>query len=463
MRIDILDLSWRTFGSHRFTLAILVALMLVLACGAILPQRPDKVTLDSPQFAHWRADLQIRYLQWADPLTDWGFFSIRNSYWLKVPLALLIVNLVVCAIDRFESTRRRHRPTSQDLAAAFSGGSGAARFLVVEKMESTLARLRGLLEARRYRVHVRESEGDCYVTALRFPAADWGALLGHGGLVLIIASVLLGPRLAWQEPGIALGPGQEHQIQHSPSLSVRLDHFKADLYPNDKAQSCEADVTILEGGREVTRGPVSPGAPLWYAGMSVHQLSHGPLVNVRATDAEGNPMSLQALVSSGTVLDEVSLQLSEDESEGYLAVPQRNLVLRVVLQPEPTPELQGSHSLVVQAFREGTTEPVFSDTLRDSALLEIEGDSYAIEWGQYAVLTAAGDPTVLPMMTAAAALLASVVASSVLRPQSIWARVRGNESLVEVRLLHPSEENQRVRTQELNSLVAEIEEAFRGS
>jgi hypothetical protein len=125
--------------------------------------------------------------------------------------------------------------------------------------------------------------------------------------------------------------------------------------------------------------------------------------------------------------------------------------------------LQGSRSLVAEAYREGTSEPVFSVTLRDSALLEIEGDSYAIEWGQYAVLTAAGDPTVLPMMAGAAALLASVVASSVLRPQSIWARVRDNESLVEVRLQHPGEENQRVRTHELDSLVAEIEEAFRGS
>ena len=463
MRIDILDLSWRTFGSHRFTLAILVVLMLVLACGAILPQRPDEVAADSPQYAHWRADLQIRYLQWADPLTDWGFFSIRDSYWLEIPLALLIVNLVVCAIDRFENTRRRHRPTSQDLAAAFSGGSRAPVFLVVEKMESTLARLRGLLEARRYRVHVRETEGVSYVTALRFPSTDWGALLGHGGLILIIASVLLGPRLAWQEPGIALGPGQEHRIQHAPSLSVRLDHFKADLYPNGQAQSYEANVTILEDGSEVTRGPVSPGAPLWYGGMSVHQLSHGPLVDISATDAEGNPMSLQALVSSGTVLEEVSLLLSEDESEGYLVVPQRNLVLRVVFQPEPAPELQGSRSLVVQAYREGTTEPVFSDTLRDSALLEIEGDSYAIEWGQYAVLTAAGDPTVLPMMAGAAALLAGVVAASVLRPQSIWATVRGNESLVEVRLLHPGEENQGVRTHELDSLVAEIKEEFGGS
>jgi cytochrome c biogenesis protein ResB len=463
MRIDILDLSWRILGSRRFTLGVLVALMLVLACGAILPQRPQEAAIDSRQYAHWLSHLHIRYLQWADPLANWGFFSIRDSYWLEIPLALLIVNLVICGIDRFETTRRRHRPTLEDLASAFSEGSRARRFVAVEKIESTLARLRGLLESRRYRVHVQEIEGEGYVTALRFPIADWGSLFGHVGLILVIAGVLLGPRVAWQEPGIALIPNQEHQLLHAPSLGVRLESFQADFVPNGDSESYQAHLTVIERGSEVARGTASPGAPLLHGVMSIHQVSHGPLVTIGAADAEGSPIMLQALAQSGTPREEVSLQLSEDQSEGYVAIPERNLILRVVLQPQATAELQGSRSLLVQAYAEGTTEPVFSDTVQQSRLIQIEGDSYAIEWGHYAVLNLARDPTLVPIIVGAAALLAAITAVWVLRPRSVWVMVRGSDSLIEVRLLHPVDGDQSMRRRELDRLTAEIEEEFRGA
>ncbi len=463
LRMDILDLCWRTLGSRRATLALLLVLILALSCGVVLPQRSPGLSSDPSGLARWRADIQARYLQWADPLISLGLFSIRESFWFTTPLALLMVNLVLGTLDRLEAARRRHHPTLEDLVLSFAPVPQAGRFRLVAGQGSTLARLAELLEHRRYRVSVQEQGADSYLTAERLAFAEWIIVLASFALIVIIVSVLLSPRLAHREAGIALAPGQEHQLQYAPSLSIRLDRFQADLYPNGEARSYEADVTVLENGSEVARGRVSPARPLWYNGASLYQLSHGPLVSIQAADTQGAALRMQTLAPSGTLLDKANLLLSEEETEGYLSVPDRNLLLRVVFQPDTATEKRASPSLLVQAYHGGTTELVFSDHLSSSGTLEIEGGSYTIDWGQYAVLGFSSDPTIALMSVGAAVLLASTSMAVFFRPQHVWAALRSHEGVVEVRLLDPLVDREGVRTSEFHGLVAEIREALRGS
>jgi hypothetical protein len=311
--------------------------------------------------------------------------------------------------------------------------------------ESVMARLRELLKGRRYSVEVQETGSVFYLAARRFAAAEWMSLLGHGGLVLAVVSLIIGGRLAWREQGIALSPGQEYQAQQDPSLSFRLDHFEAELYASGEAKSYGASVTVLENGSEVAGGPVVPGAPLRYRGVSFHQLSHGPLVGVRATDADGAALSMQALAPSGAVIQEA------------------NLLLRIVYQSGATSEAPGSPSLLVQAYHGGTTELVFSETLSNPGTLEIYGDSYAIEWGQYGVFGITSDPTAVPLLAASVTLLAGITAAVLFRPRFLWAAIRGHAGVTEIRLLDPGQEYLMTGTREFHDSMSELEEALGGS
>jgi cytochrome c biogenesis protein len=461
--MDILDLCWRTLGSRRATLALLLVLILALSCGATLPQRSPGLSLDPPGLARWRADIQARYLRWADPLISLGLFSIRESFWFTIPLALLMVNVVLRTLDQFEAARRRHHPTLQDLVLSFAAVPQTHRFRLAAGQASTLRKLTELLEKRRYRVSVREENADGYLIAGRLAFTEWIIMAASLALVVIIVSVVLSPRLARREAGIALAPGQEHQLRYGPSLSVRLDRFQADLYPNGEARSYEADVTVLENGNEVASGRVFPARPLWYNGASLYQLSHGPLISIRATDTQGGALPMQTLAPSGTLLDKANLLLSEEETEGYLSVPDRNLLLRIVYQPDAAAENRASPSLLVQAYHGGTTELVFSDHLSGSGTLEIEGDSYTIDWGQYAVLGFTSDPTFAPMTLGAGVLLTSTLVAAFFKPQHVWAALRSQEGVVEVRLLDPREQREGMGTSEFHDLVAEIGRILRGT
>ncbi len=460
--MDILDLFWRALGSRSATVALMIVLILALTCGAILPQRSDALAADPPEYARWRAQVQARYRQWADPLSNLGLFSVRDSYWTTIPLLLLVVNVVLCSVDRFDAARRRRQPVPEYFARALTMPIHVQDFLLQGDQESVMARLRELLKGRRYSVEVQETGSVFYFAARRFAAAEWMSLLGHGGLVLAVVSLIIGGRLAWREQGIALSPGQEYQAQQDPSLSFRLDHFEAELYASGEAKSYAASVTVLENGSEVASGPVVPGAPLRYRGVSFHQLSHGPLVGIKATDADGAALSMQALAPSGAVIHEANLLLDE-ETEGYLTVPDRNLLLRIVYQSGATSEAPGSPSLLVQAYHGGTTELVFSETLSNPGTLEIYGDSYAIEWGQYGVFGIASDPTAVPLLAGSVALLAGITATVLFRPGFLWAAIRGQEGMTEIQLLDPGQEYLMTGTREFYDSMSELEEALGGS
>jgi cytochrome c biogenesis protein ResB len=444
------------------TIALLVVLVLVLACGAVLPQTPDDVAVDSPQYARWYASVQAHYLQWADRLAQAGLFSIRDSLWLRILLALLLVNLVVCAVEQMGTILGEGKLGPRQFAQAFPPNSKTHSFLFAGDPQSALGRSRQLLETHGYRVRTEEGTSESHLAARRFHTARWGSVLAHAGLTLIVASALIGGRLSWHERGITLAPGQEYQVQHAESTSVRLEDFQAQLYPDGKPRWYKADITVLEDGAVATSAALTAGAPLSYRGMSFHQLSHGPLVSIRAVDAEGVPVTLQTLGPSSMIVEEASLQLSEDEREGYIAVPARNLVLRAVLQLEPTSGGEQSPGLLLQAYRGGATDLVYSDTLRGSARVDIEGDTYTITWGQYAIIGIASDPTFPLALLGAVALLLGTMATTCRRPRSIWAAFMGKQGVVEMQLLYRGHAGEITGGHEFGTLIAEMEEVCRG-
>jgi cytochrome c biogenesis protein ResB len=462
MRVDILDLVWRLFSSRGVTIALLVVVILVLAGGAVLPQMPDDLVAGSPEHARWLASIQTRYLQWSDRLGSAGLLSVRDSLWLRLPLALLLVNLVVCATQQSATLLRERKLSPQEFGRTFPPECESFSFLFAGDPSSALNRSRQLLEGRGYKVRTEEVNGGLQLAALRFHSARWGVVLAHGGLILATLGVVVGVRLGWQERGIALGPGQEYQVQHSESTSLRLEDFTAELYPDGKPESYEAEVTLLENGTVATMGTLTPGAPLWHRGMLVHQVAHGPLVSIRAVDAQGLPITLQTLAPSSMAVEEASLQLSEDQREGYIAVPERNLVLRAASSPEPTSRAEDSPGLLLQAYRGGTADLVFSETLHKSATVDIEGDSYTVRWGQYAILDVTADPVFPLVMVGAVGLLVGTTITLCLRPCYVWAAMTGKHGVVEARLLYRGYGSEASAARESGTLMPQLEEVCRG-
>ncbi len=460
MQRNVLDFLWRFFSSRRLTLLLLTVISVVVLFSAVFPQMPSGMAIGSSEYALWYAEIRARYLQWADPLADLSLFNISGSLWLKLPLAFLVVNLAVCAVEQFEAVSRWSNPSTKEFDEAFRRASDTGTFVLSGTVERAVGGLRTLLEGHRYKVEVQEEEGDSYLIAQRFSLAKWGTLLGHGGLIVAIVGVLLGGRLAWREEEIPLSPGQEYQIQHVPSLSIRLDDFQADLYTDGTPRSYWAQLTLLEGAKEMTTGIVEPNVPFTYRGISVYQRSHGSLVTIRGLDAQGESISLQALAPGGTLQDEATLQLSESENEAYVAAPGQNLILRLVFEPHLPTDAGEKPALLVQAYRGGVTDLVFSETLFGSGSLLIGGNSYSLEWEHYALLSTVRDPSFAPTMLGAASLLAAAIMMLYLPPRYIWTAISGEGKVVEIRLVRLGEGDKGGAAREFEVLLDEIEDSL---
>jgi hypothetical protein len=460
MQRDILYTLWRFFSSRRLTLILLTAIALVVSFSAIFPQIPSGMAVGSSGYIRWNAEVRARYLQWTDPLEDLGLLNVYESLWFKVPLALLILNLTICNVEQFGSVSHRPTVSAQAFDGTFKRASHTRTVVTSGTVKRAVTSLRALLERHRYKVEIEEKEDISYLTAQRFSLTRWGTLMIHGGLILVIVGLLLGSRLAWREEEISLSPGQVYQIQHAPSLSLRLDDFQAELYPDGTPHSYRAQVTLLEGDKKVTTGAVDPTAPFTYRGMTFHQRAHGPAIEIRGLDAQGKPILLQALVPGGTPQEEAELQLSEKENEGYIAAPEQNLILRLVFHPHWPTDTGKRPALLVQAYRGGVTDLVLSETLFNSASLQIEGDSYTLEWGHHAMLTIARDPSFVPTMLGAISLLAAAIITLCLPPRCIWAAVSGGEGTLEMRLMRLGEGDKGGGAGEFDVLIGEVEDSL---
>jgi cytochrome c biogenesis protein len=459
---NIPDLLWRAFSSRRLTLILLAVIAVVLSCGAILPQIPAGTDVASREYDRWYGAIQARYRQWTDVLATLGLFSVLDSLWLKLTLALLMVNLSVCAIAQFEAGFRPPKCSAESFDRAFRRASQSATFVVASKKESVQASLRALLERDRYRVEVQQEDRASYLTASRFSLMRWGPIVAHGGLILVIVGLLLGTRVAWRERDIALSPGQAYQIQHVPSLSVRLDDFDAELYPHGAPRTYLARITLLEEGNEVKTGVALPNAPFRYDGLSLYQVSHGPLIMVRALDEDAQPIPLQALAPGATEQEEAALQLSDQNNEGYVTVPDHNLVLRIVYQSMAPPQEENLPSLLVQAYRGGMTDLVHSETLHDSATLEIDGNAYMVDWAHYAVLDITNDPSLSVILVGATTALVAAIASLHVPPRSIWGAVTDERQVLEIRVARLGGKELGGVVSEFDALMEQIERAIRG-
>lgn len=457
MQRDILNALWRLFSSRRLTLILLTAITLVVSSSAILRQMPQGITVGSGEYGRWHAEIRAHYLQWAGPLETVGLFNISGSIWFKLPMALLILNLAVCAVEQLEAVLRRPKCSTKEFDEAFRQASQTRTLVVSGTVKLAVAKLRALLETHHYKVEVEEGEEGSCLLAQRFSLARWGTLLGHGGLIVAIGGVLLGGRLAWREEKIFLRSGQEYQIQHASSLSLRLDDFQVGLYPDGTPHYYRAQLTLLEQEDELATGIVEPNAPLQCRGMAFYQCSHGPAISIKGLDAQGEPVSLQALVPGGALQEEATVQLSEDENEGYIAVPEQNLILRLVFHPHLPRDTREIPALLVQAYRGGLSDLVFGQTLFGSASFRVEGTTYALEWGHYAVLAIVRDPGFTPIMMGAASLLVAAIVTLYLPPRYIWATVSGKEWLVEMQLVRVGEGDKGVGATDFEVLMGQVE------
>jgi cytochrome c biogenesis protein len=390
---DILDALWRLFGSTQLAAFVLLVIALASTFGALFPQAPSQTTRESAVYAQWLASVQGRYGNGFDFLGTMGLFNIYGSWWFRALLTLLAFSLIISLAERVASLWPRVRQTGgQRDDDAFADASRQAAFSVDQPVEQLVERLRAVLTRRLCRILVEREEGMVYLYADQL-WVEVAALLGHIGLVMILAGAVVTNRLGWQEEAVTLGPGQSYQVGHGLDAILRFDKLELDTYPDGSPRDYRSCVQIVEGDAQVER-VIGVNRPLTYRGVSFYQISHGMAVAVKASDQDGQPLLLQPFTDGAGAAAVVSLPFWGHQSERHFAVPDKDIVFQLVFYQSLPDRGYDSPVFLVQAYRGSEIEPIYSGFIEKSSALRVGGATYHLALDRYSVLRIVRDPAI---------------------------------------------------------------------
>jgi cytochrome c biogenesis protein len=361
-----------------------------------------------------------------DLLERLQLFHVFSSTWFSIGLAVLIISIVACTIDRTPRLWRQ----SADIRVVQPDPYFDPRL-------PDRAQLAGLdapavtQVLRRHRFGVRQETigATTYLYGDRHRWTKLATLLTHTGLVLFLVAAAITSRFG-DEQGLIVAEGDSLTVQPigTPGLLlVRNLDFEAPGFDTGHPTDFTTHLAVYQDGRQIADKVIRVNDPLTVAGYTFHQNGFGPAPDVAIRDAAGRPLW------SGPI------PLS-DEAAGFpfseFAVPGRDVALQLLLQKDAA----GRGLLLVLPYRaDGTNadgspnvvglQPV---VLTQGASAQPLGTDFSIElrgFSDFTLLIAKKDPGQGIVWGAFGLLIAGLLITFWLPRRRVWGRLDGDGRL----------------------------------
>jgi cytochrome c biogenesis protein len=412
---------WRFLGSTRLAVVLLVAVLLGALVGTLFSQLTPDIAADPAAVARWLSIAQEKYGVLFGLYRALGLFDVYHSLWFLALIAALVLNTIVCTVDRLRVLWRvvTARPRIGQ-ADTFYERMPNRISLPLASVEQGEKALRQVLGRRHYHVVAERQGGVTYLFAERHRLARLATLVTHTSLVLLVLGTLWSGWGSWRERAVVLGPGQIYDVGYGQSFAVRSDGLEIERYPNGQPSDYRAHLVVLENDTEVMRKTVRVNDPLAYHGVGFYLYSYGPSGRVHAIGAEGHPVPLQAESGQEVTSGEVILNFSGEGDGQEIVVPSLDLVMRLVFY------YQGP-SLFVQATRSGETKPFGAGSVRGGDSLKVGDVTFEFALDRYIVLQVVHDPGFKLVVLAGFLAMGGLIFSFYFPHKRLWARVATDE------------------------------------
>lgn len=254
-----------------------------------------------------------------------GLFRVFSAPWFVLLLAVLVLAIVCCTIDRTPRLWRTVRELNVAQPAPFFDPILPNR-AALGAGSLTPDAIAAIVRGRRYTVRRAGDAGGAaaWVHGDRFRYMKMTTLLTHLGLILFLAGGAV-TAAAGFETVVFVGVGQTAPVRAvgTPgNLIVKVNDFAAPRRANGTFADFRTDLSVYRDGTEVARKTIRVNDPLDVAGYRFHQTTFGPAAALTIRDAAGGLLWTGPILLAGELLG---------RPQGFLTIPGTAIGLLVLI------------------------------------------------------------------------------------------------------------------------------------
>lgn len=265
---------WSAFSSIKLTIVLLIVLAVTSIFGTVIPQQEGALELAeklSPSLFRLFSNLQL--------------FDMYHSFWFRLIIGALAVNLIVCSLDRFPSSLKRFRSVPRaDRERPFENLPPDRSIAVNAHIDAAAGIAADVLKKRFKKMENRKDERRVFFFAEKGRYTHFGVYLVHFSVLLILIGGIVGSLFGFEAfVNIPEGEGidtvilRKSRIAKPLPFAVRCEDFSVEFYPNGTPKEYRSELTFVRDGKKVFQGALRVNHPITFEGITFYQSSYGSL------------------------------------------------------------------------------------------------------------------------------------------------------------------------------------------
>ncbi len=264
---------WRLFSSVRLTLVLLILLAAASIIGTLVPQGRGAV-----EFARQLSPGMLKVF------TGLQLFDVYHSWWFRILVAGLALNLVVCSLNRLPSTLKLFgKPPRPDPEKPFQDVPEERRLLVPPPLTRAAEEVHRWVSKRYQRTQRKDGSGSVWFCGEKGRYSLFSLYLVHASVIVILAGAMVGSIWGF-EAFVNIPEGEAVdavRLRGSGELKdlgfeIRCADFSVKFYEDGTPKEYRSELRIKADGETLDRS-LRVNHPLTFRGIKFYQSSYGTI------------------------------------------------------------------------------------------------------------------------------------------------------------------------------------------
>ena len=289
------DILWDIFSSVKLTLALLIILAVTSIAGTIIPQREGAMELAqrlSPGLIEFFNSLQL--------------FDMYHSFWFRVIIALLSLNLIVCSLKRFQVTLKLFQALPRpDRSKPFENLPPQRSFQVGGEIQEISGRVADFMRGQYKKIEEKDTKKGHFFYGSKGRYSLFGVYVVHLSVLTILMGAIIGSLLGFEAyvnivegestDTVMLRKSRTH-AHEKLGFSVLCEKFTVSFYDTGTPKEFRSELSFMDGERVLKKGSLLVNHPMTFRGITFYQSNYGIIpgdkVRLKISRSQGEPETL---------------------------------------------------------------------------------------------------------------------------------------------------------------------------